>query len=93
MGSSPAPLESWLVASFADALGVVESLKQHGLVREYAVAGAMAIVFWTEPVPTLGEYRVYFEVQDEPERIVKVVAVGRKVRERVLIGGVEVKLR
>jgi len=38
--------------SFADALREVNTLKEEGLIREYAVAGAMAMVFWTEPVPT-----------------------------------------
>jgi mRNA-degrading endonuclease RelE of RelBE toxin-antitoxin system len=41
----------------------------------------------------IGEHRVYFEVREDPERVVRVVAVGRKIREKVLIGGVEVKLR
>jgi mRNA-degrading endonuclease RelE of RelBE toxin-antitoxin system len=41
----------------------------------------------------IGDLRVYFEVLEEGERLVRIVAVGRKERERVLIGGVEVKLR
>lgn len=41
----------------------------------------------------VGDIRVYFETAEEPERIVKIVAIGRKDRERVLIGGVEVELR
>ncbi len=41
----------------------------------------------------VGNYRIYFEVQEEPERVVRIVAIGLKVREKVLIGGVEVKLR
>ena len=41
----------------------------------------------------VGRYRVYFEVQEEPERVVRIVAIGLKVREKVLIGGVEVRLR
>jgi len=41
----------------------------------------------------IGDLRVYFEAVEEPERVVKIVAVGRKVRERVVIGGVEVELR
>ena len=41
----------------------------------------------------VGSCRVYFEVQEEPERVVRIVAVGLKVREKVMIGGVEVKLR
>lgn len=39
-------------ASFADALRVVNSLKAEGVVEDYAIAGAMAILFWAEPVPT-----------------------------------------
>lgn len=38
--------------SFRDALIAVGQLHQDGLVSEYAVGGAMAIVFWSEPVAT-----------------------------------------
>jgi mRNA-degrading endonuclease RelE of RelBE toxin-antitoxin system len=38
----------------------------------------------------VGRYRVYFEVREEPQRI---VAIGLKVREKVMIGGTEVRLR
>jgi mRNA-degrading endonuclease RelE of RelBE toxin-antitoxin system len=41
----------------------------------------------------IGEYRVYFDVKEEPERVVRIVAVGLKDRDRVLIGGIEVRLR
>jgi len=41
----------------------------------------------------IGHLRVYFDVEEEPERIVRVRAVGRKDRDRVLIGGEEVELR
>ena len=40
------------MASFADALRVLNEMKQARVVDDYAVAGAMALVFWTEPVPT-----------------------------------------
>jgi hypothetical protein len=40
------------VMAFADALRALNAMKAEGVVEEYAVAGAMAIVFWTEPVPT-----------------------------------------
>jgi mRNA-degrading endonuclease RelE of RelBE toxin-antitoxin system len=40
----------------------------------------------------IGSLRVYYEVKDEPEPVVVVKAVGIKDRERVLIGGEEVKL-
>jgi hypothetical protein len=41
----------------------------------------------------VGRYRGYFEVQEEPERVVTIVAIGLKVREKVVIGGAEVRLR
>jgi hypothetical protein len=39
-------------ASFVDALREIQDLKVSGVVRDYAIAGGMALVFWTEPVPT-----------------------------------------
>jgi hypothetical protein len=38
--------------SFADALRVLNDMKSTGVVEDYAVAGAMAMVFWAEPIPT-----------------------------------------
>lgn len=38
--------------SFADALRVLNDMKGSGVVEDYAVAGAMAMVFWAEPIPT-----------------------------------------
>lgn len=38
--------------SFADAVRVLNDMKGSGVVEDYAVAGAMALVFWTEPIPT-----------------------------------------
>ncbi len=40
------------MASFADTLRVLNDMKASGVVEEYAVAGAMAIAFWSEPIPT-----------------------------------------
>jgi hypothetical protein len=37
---------------FAAALAAVERMKHEGVVTDYALGGAMALVFWTEPVPT-----------------------------------------
>ena len=42
--------------------------------------------------PRIGHLRVYHEVMDHPERVVVVKAVGIKDRDRVWMGGVEVKL-
>lgn len=38
--------------SFRAALAVLRQLKTEGVIEDYAVAGAMALVFWTEPVAT-----------------------------------------
>jgi len=38
--------------AFADALCALNTMKAEGVIEEYAVAGALALVFWTEPVPT-----------------------------------------
>lgn len=40
------------MASFANTLRAVNELKSTGIIEDYAVAGAMALVFWIEPVPT-----------------------------------------
>src|SRR5262245_15170101 len=41
------------MSSFADTLTALNSLKAEGVVQDYAIVGAMALRFWTEPVPTL----------------------------------------
>ena len=38
--------------TFAAALRAINDLKNDGVIEEYAIAGAMALVFWTEPVAT-----------------------------------------
>ena len=38
--------------NFAVALAAIEQLKKEKLVDEYAVGEAMALVFWSEPIPT-----------------------------------------
>src|SRR5512134_441759 len=38
--------------AFADVLRTLNTMKAEGVIEEYAIAGAMAIVFWTEPVAT-----------------------------------------
>lgn len=38
--------------SFTEALRALNTLVDDGVLRDYAVAGAMAMIFWAEPVPT-----------------------------------------
>ncbi len=40
----------------------------------------------------IAEIRVYYDVQEKPEELVTVLAVGIKDRNRVVIGGEEVEL-
>ena len=40
----------------------------------------------------IAELRVYYEIAEDPEQVVTIVAVGVKDRNRVLIGGKEIKL-
>ena len=40
----------------------------------------------------IGELRVYYDIGDKPEKVVTVVAVGIKDRDRVVIGGKEIDL-
>jgi len=38
--------------AFVAALRALNDIKTDGVVEDYAIGGAMALVFWTEPVPT-----------------------------------------
>lgn len=51
---------------FGDALRALNSMKDEGVIEDYAVAGAMAILFWTEPVPTFDlDVLVFLTASDE----------------------------
>lgn len=50
--STRSPTIGKMPADFAAALAAVERMKREGVVTEYAIGGAMALVFWTEPVAT-----------------------------------------
>jgi mRNA-degrading endonuclease RelE of RelBE toxin-antitoxin system len=40
----------------------------------------------------IGDLRVYFDIKEEPEQVVTILAVGVKDRNRVFIGGEEIEL-
>ncbi len=40
----------------------------------------------------VGDLRVYYDIAEEPEKLVAILAVGVKHRNRVLIGGKEITL-
>ena len=38
--------------NFTAALASIRRLKSEGVVKDYAIGGAMALAFWSEPIPT-----------------------------------------
>jgi hypothetical protein len=38
--------------NFRAALAAIDEMKRDGVIAEYAIGGAMAMIFWSEPVPT-----------------------------------------
>ena len=84
--------------SFADAVRVLNEMKESGVVEEYAVAGAMALVFWSEPIPTF-DLDVLVFLPEDNSTIVSLAplynwAAGRGYTahaEHVMIAGVPVQ--
>lgn len=76
----------------------MNELKASGVVDEYAVAGAMALVFWTEPIPTF-DLDVLVFLPEQPSPIVSLEPIYRwtsargyaSQSEHVLIEGVPVQ--
>lgn len=64
------------MASFAAALRALNEMKANGVVEEYAVAGAMALVFWTEPIPTF-DLDVLVFLREQPSTIVTLEPIYR----------------
>jgi hypothetical protein len=43
---------AFAVDNFSKALAAVKDLRREGIISEYAIGGAMALIFWSEPTPT-----------------------------------------
>lgn len=41
----------------------------------------------------IGKLRVYYDLEEEPEKVVYIIAIGVKDRNRVWIGGEEIDLK
>jgi hypothetical protein len=86
------------VSTFETALQAVNDLRQSGTVTEYAVAGAMALVFWIEPVATY-DLDVLVLLPESSGPIVSLEPIYRWAaergftteREHVIIGGIPVQ--
>ncbi len=60
--------------TFAATLRTLNEMKADGVVEEYAIAGAMALVFWAEPIPTY-DLDVLVFLSDQKGPIVSLDAV------------------
>lgn len=67
--------------AFAQALRALNDLKADGVIDDYAVAGAMALVFWTEPVPTF-DLDVLVRVREPSTGLVSLDALYRWAESR-----------
>jgi hypothetical protein len=55
------------MSSFERALVVLNDMKANGVVSDYAIAGAMALLFWSEPIPTYDlDVLVFLPATDSP---------------------------
>jgi hypothetical protein len=67
--------------AFADVLRALRTMSDEGVIGNYAVAGAMAIVFWTDPVPTF-DLDVLVELPTSEGAIVTLDSVYRWAHKR-----------
>ena len=87
------------MASFIAALRTLNEMKATGVVEDYAVAGAMAVAFWTEPLPTFDLDVLIFLPGEQQSPIITLEPIYRWASERgfllqaehVLIEGVPVQ--
>ena len=66
-----------MMRNFTEALAAINRLES-GVVTDYAIGGAMALVFWSEPIPT-------FDL--DPERVAALLEEGdvdRQLLDKVL---------
>ena len=40
------------MGSFEQTLRAINEMREEGVIEDYAIAGAMAVLFWAEPIPT-----------------------------------------
>lgn len=87
------------MASFGDVFAEINALKSQGVLREYAIGGATAVLFYAEPVRTY-DVDVFVLLATPPEhRLVSLDGVYAAARERgfgieaehILIHGVPVQ--
>jgi hypothetical protein len=84
--------------NFESALQAIERLKTDGVVAEYAVGGAMALVFWAEPIATF-DLDVFVSLRSDG-LLVSLAAVYEWAREHgypeeaehILIAGIPVQV-
>src|SRR5262245_20638566 len=84
---------------FASAVSALERMKREGLLTEYAIGGAMALVFWTEPVATF-DLDVFVLLPGESKPLVSLDPIYRWAEangypakgEHIIIEGIPVQI-
>jgi hypothetical protein len=84
--------------SFSEALAAISDLKRDGIVADYAVGGAMAVIFWSEPTATF-DLDVFVRFHS-PGMLVSLDAIYSWARERgypeeaehIVIAGIPVQV-
>jgi hypothetical protein len=85
--------------AFADALRALNAIKADSVVEEYAIAGAIAMVFWSEPVPTF-DLDVLVLLPGPQRDLISLDAIYRWAEsngypvqdEHILVGGLPIQL-
>ena len=78
------------VDSFAEAIAAVKDLKHEGIVGEYAIGGAMALIFWSEPTATF-DLDVFVLLHQEGPLVSRARGYPEK-DEHIVVSGVPVQV-
>jgi hypothetical protein len=87
-----------MAVDFAAALAAIERMKREGVLTNYAIGGAMALVFWTEPVATF-DLDVFVLLPGESTLLISLDPIYRWAAangypaegEHIVIGGIPVQ--
>jgi hypothetical protein len=69
------------MSHLSEVFEVIESLKSEGIILDYAVAGAMAVLFYTEPLRTY-DLDIFVFLPGEPGSLVTLGPLHRQLVER-----------
>lgn len=84
---------------FREALATIGRMQRDGIILDYAIGGAMALIFWTEPVPTF-DLDVFVVLPGMPSALVSLDSIYRWTNangyaaegEHIMIEGIPVQM-